>query len=112
MPGPTLTAGEEAAIAAAVAAIAAAQAARERPVQVLRDDGAAIIALGVPAAIVAAAGPAGFSFEVSEYSGPDGDGWALEVELRRDGQRWAMAHNEGPEPQRSVPWMLVPEGIL
>lgn len=111
MPGPTLTAGEDQAIAAAIAAITAAQDARERPVQVLTDDGAAIVALGVPESVVAAAGPAGFSFRVDEYSGPLGDGWVLEVRLRRSGELWVLEHNEGPETQRARGWTLIPEGV-
>ncbi len=110
MPGPTLTAGEEAAIAAAIAAITDAQSARERPVQVLRDDAAAIVALGVPESVVAAAGPAGFGFEVHEYSGPAGEGWELHVRVTRDGIDWDLQHHVGPESARDElnGWHQVP----
>ena len=115
MPGPTLTPGEEGAIQAAIAAITDAQAARERPVQVLADDGAAIVALGVPEAVVAAAGPAGFSFAVDEYDGPAGRGWTLRVSLLRDGVAWRLRHHVGPETWRDGEngWTVVtdPRGL-
>ena len=109
---PPLTPGEQAAIEAAVSAIRAAQAARERPMQVRADDGAAIVALGVPEAIVAAAGPAGFGFAVDEYAGPAGRGWVLCVALTRDGSDWRFAHNDGPETWRGHGWHEVIRGAI
>lgn len=102
MPGPTLTPGEEGAIQAAITAITDAQAARERPVQVLTDDGAAIVALGVPEQIAQAAGAAGFRFRVDEYDGPDGRGWTLRLWLTRDGKPWRFAYHVGPETHRDA----------
>jgi hypothetical protein len=107
VPGPTLTLSEQLAIDAAIAAITEAQAAREQPVQVLADDGAAIVALGVPEAVVAAAGPAGFSFAVHEYRIGAASGWELSIRLLRDGKRWSFAHQDGPETHRAHGWREV-----
>lgn len=96
MDSPVLTAGEEAAINAAIEAIKVSQAARDKPVQVLMNDANGIISLGVPESIVAAAAPAGFEFAVHEYEGPFGRGWILEVQLDRDG-KWLFKHHEGQE---------------
>lgn len=102
MPGPTLTLSETLALDSAISAITAAQAERERPTQVLADDGAAIVALGVPEQIAQSAGAAGFRFRVDEYGGPDGRGWTLRLRLTRDGQPWRFAHHVGPETYRDA----------
>jgi hypothetical protein len=48
-----------------------------------------------------------WSFSVSTYSGPDGDGYVLRVETVVNGETWTRAVNYGPDTWRGNDWYQV-----
>jgi hypothetical protein len=48
-----------------------------------------------------------WSFSIDTYSGPDGDGYVLNVETVINGETWKRAVNYGPDSWRAADWYLV-----
>ncbi len=48
-----------------------------------------------------------WSFSIDTYSGPDGDGYVLNVETVVNGETWRCAINHGPDAWRAADWYLV-----
>lgn len=51
-----------------------------------------------------------WSFSISTYSGPDGDGYVLRVGTVVNGETWMRAINYGPDTYRAADWYrFIPE---
>lgn len=48
-----------------------------------------------------------WSFSLDTYSGPDGEGYVLNVETSVDGVTWMRSINYGPDVSRNVEWFAV-----